>query len=89
MSTKNINDLRESLFDTMQRLKDGSITIEQAKVMADIGQTIINTAKVEVDYIKAGGGKDNSQFIEDASKSNTNNALPPGITGITVHKMGD
>lgn len=51
--SKNINDLRVSLFDALDMLKKGEITTEQAKAISEMGQVIINSAKVEVDYIKA------------------------------------
>ena len=80
--SKTINDLREAMFDTLDMLKKGEITIEQAKAMSEIGQTIINTAKVEVDYIRANNGGE-SGFIDAVG----NNNLPPGITGITRHRL--
>lgn len=62
--SKNITDLRETLFETMQALKDGKIDIEKAKAISDIGQVIINSAKVEVDFVKQAGGV-GSGFIPD------------------------
>lgn len=82
MSKKNISDLREALFDTLQALKDGKITVEQAKAMSDIGQVIINSAKVEVDYIRANNGGE-TPFLDAVGNDN----LPPGITGIRRHAL--
>lgn len=73
--SKTIGDLRDVLFDTLQDLKTGKITIEQAKAVSEIGQVITNTAKVEVDHIKARGGHGNSAFIGDDR------------SGITVHRL--
>jgi hypothetical protein len=41
-------------------LKDGDMEIEKAKAITDVAQTIINSAKVEVDFIKTvhGNGSD-------------------------------
>lgn len=50
---KNITDLRNSLFETIQMLKEGKIEVSQAKAISDIGQVIVNSAKVELDYVKA------------------------------------
>lgn len=53
------------MFETLQGLKDGSIDIEKAKVMGEIGQVLINTAKVEVDFIRANDGG-SSEFLESS-----------------------
>lgn len=39
--------------------------IERAKAISDVAQTIINSAKVEVDYMKQVGGRPVSGFIPD------------------------
>jgi hypothetical protein len=54
-----IEGLREHLFETMKALKDkdSPMEIERARAIADVAQTIINTAKVEVDYMRVAGGK--------------------------------
>lgn len=80
--SKTISDLREAMFDTIAALKKGEITIEQAKAMSEIGQVIINSAKVEVDYIRANNGGE-TPFLEATGNSN----LPPGVTGITRHRL--
>jgi len=61
--SQNINDLRKTLFETLQGVKDGTVSVEKARAVADLSQNIINTAKVEIDYLKA-GGKVTSEFIE-------------------------
>lgn len=61
--SQNINDLRKTLFETLQGVKDGSVSVEKAKAVSELSQNIINTAKVEIDYLKA-GGKVTSEFIE-------------------------
>jgi hypothetical protein len=82
VSSKTIGDLRDSMFEALQMLKEGKITIEQAKAVSEIGQVIINSAKVEVDYIKANNGGE-SQFLDAVGNDN----LPPGITGIQRHRL--
>jgi hypothetical protein len=78
--SNNVEDLRAHLFEALAGLKNGTIKIEQAKAMSEIAQTIINTAKVEVDYAKATGHK-GSTFLEKKT------ALPAGISGITQHRL--
>jgi len=80
MSNKNIADLRELLFQTIEGVKSGNLDIEKAKVIGDLSQVMVNTAKVEVEYAKATGQK-GSGFLEKQED------LPPGITGIRQHRM--
>lgn len=65
MSTgnNNVEALRDSLFDTMAKLKDGKIDVATAKAAADLGQTIINTAKVEIDFARVTKTDVGSTFI--------------------------
>ena len=83
-----IETLRKSLFETMDAVKNGTMSIEQAKTVSDIGQVIINSAKVEVDFVKANnGGK--SQFFENETKqiSQTVNGTLTREGASTVHKL--
>lgn len=80
--SKNISDLRDGLFEAMQMLKDGKLTVEQAKAISDMSQVVINSAKVEVDYIKANNGGE-MPFLEAVG----NNNLPPGVVGVTRHRL--
>lgn len=78
-----INDLRDRLFATIDGVRDGSVSIDQAKQISDLSQVIVNTAKVEVDYLRANNGGE-SRFIETAVG---NDNLPIGITGRTLHRL--
>lgn len=81
--SNNINDLRAHLFDALKGLKDGTMDVGRAKAMSEIAQTIVNSAKVELEFIEATGAKD-SEFLGGEKKDG---ALPPGITGTTVHRI--
>ena len=84
----NIDTLRETLFDTMQKLKDGTLDVEKAKTIGDLSQVIINSAKVEVDFVRAnGGGK--SDFFSNPVKqiSNTSTGTKTVEGNVTVHKL--
>lgn len=52
-----ISDLRGVLFDTIKGIKGKTISLDHAKVISDLSQVIINSAKVEVDFVRAMGGK--------------------------------
>jgi hypothetical protein len=95
-TTPPINDItamRSVLFDTLRALgdKDKPMDIERAAAIKDVAQTIINSAKVEVEALKIIGGT-GSGFIPalPPSKPETKPALA-GTThplpGLTVHRM--
>jgi len=84
-----IEDLRNHLFEQLERLSDDDVVkdgglereITRAKAMSDVAKTIIDSARVEVDFLKVrinaprlNGVK--SDFIENGK------ALPaPGYEG--------
>lgn len=78
-----IEDLRDHLFATLEALqdKDTPMEISRAKAVADVAQTIINSATVEVKFMQATGSRSASGFI--TSKEDEKPALP----GVTVHKI--
>jgi hypothetical protein len=82
--TKTIDDLRTRLFAAIDGVKAGTLSLDQARTISDLSQVIVNTAKVEVDYLRATGGGE-STFIDTAVGANN---LPPGITGIVRHRLG-
>ena len=43
----NINNLRETLFETLNGIKSGAIDLEKARAINEVSKTIIDTAKVE------------------------------------------
>jgi hypothetical protein len=61
-----IEDLRNHLFETLEALKDKEhpMDIERAKAIAQVADVLVETAKVEVQFIEAVGGK-GSGFIPD------------------------
>lgn len=60
-----MTDLRNHLFAALEALHDTEkpMEIERAKAIADVAQTIINSAKVEVDFMRATGYTGPSGFI--------------------------
>ena len=58
MAKNRITDLRNHLFETLERLTDpeNPMDLERARVVSEVAQTIINSAKVEVDLVKAVSG---------------------------------
>lgn len=72
-----IEDLRNHLFATLEALQDkeAPMELERAKTIAGVAQTIINSAKVEVDFIKQVGGKVITGFIPDEPREKLPTAL--------------
>jgi len=64
---KTINDLRDTLFDTLASLKSGTLDIDRAKAINDVAQTIINSAKVEVDNARISGGTGSGFLCDDTA----------------------
>jgi len=58
-------DLRNHLFATLEGLmdKEDPMELERAKAVTDVAQTLINSAKVEVDLVKVIGPEADSGFI--------------------------
>lgn len=88
--SQTIEDLRATLFATLEGVKDGTVNLDKARSINEISKTIIDTAKVEVDYIRALEGEGRSAFIQP-EKGGTRPALPGeamnGIKSITRHVL--
>lgn len=53
----NITELRDHLFATLQSLRDpqNPMDIERARAVADVAKVVIDSARIEVDYIRVIG----------------------------------
>ena len=60
----NFKELRSILFDTLRDVKDDKMDVKKAKSISELSQTLINSAKVEVDYLKSTGNGGKSKMIE-------------------------
>lgn len=54
-------DLRDHLFAQIERLNDPNADLgkelEKAKALASIGNVIVNSVKIEIDFARVSGGK--------------------------------
>lgn len=68
-----IAELRSILFDALRGVnnKEAPLDLDRARATTEIAQTIINSARAEIEFIKVAGGK-GSGFIP------TQPTLPPG-----------
>ena len=58
MAKNRISDLRDHLFETIERLKDkdDGMELDRARAICAVSQQIIESAKVEVQMVKAVSG---------------------------------
>lgn len=57
MSESNkVEHLRSILFDVIEGVRNGDVTLEKAKTIAELTQVVVNSAKVEVEFIRATNG---------------------------------
>ena len=65
-----LTDLRNHLFETIERLKDDEkpMEIDRAKAISEVAQTIINSAKVEVAFLAEVGAEHDGNFFESAPR---------------------
>ena len=84
-----ITELRTELFAALRGLSDKSkpMDIERAKAIADVAQTIINSAKVEVDFVRIAGGK-GSGFIPSAPSVPGGPAIDDGGSTLIEQRQG-
>lgn len=92
MSNPHINQVRQALLDTLADLrnKEAPMDIERAKAVATVASVLVDTAKVENEYLKI-TGQDRSNFIEtpeDDMPRITTSASPfPGLQGVIRHRI--
>lgn len=82
-SPDDMTALRAEIFGALRGLKAGTVTLDQARGINELAKTLVDTAKVEVDYLKVTEGEA-SNFIAGGDGPE---ALPPGITGIRRHRL--
>ena len=75
-----MSDLRNHLFETLERLKDGdkAMDLERAKTISEVAQTIINSAKVEVDFARQMGASPSGAFFGAAPEGEQRLELATG-----------
>lgn len=78
MAKNSMDDLRNHLFETIERLKANSdptasecekISPEAAKQICDVAQVIVSSAKVEVDFLNVLSKSENRESVLAAAKS--------------------
>ncbi len=88
INAPHINILRGHLLATLADLRnrDNPMEPDRARAVAQVASVLVDTAKVEIDYLKI-TGHDNSGFI-DGAYSPAPDALPAPVEQIAVKKKG-
>lgn len=62
-----IDDLRNHLFETLEALKDKDhpMDLDRARAISQVAQTIINSAKVECEFMELASSKGSGFFPTD------------------------
>ena len=68
MPRNKIDDLRNHLFETIEMLKDKEIDVNTAKAISEVAQVIVNTAKVEIQFINRQNSNEEIGFIKLENK---------------------
>lgn len=78
MTKNKLSDLRNHLFETLERLKDEEkpMDVDRARAVSEVAHTIIESAKVELRAMELAGTSEGSDFLE-IEKGETDRFLPP------------
>lgn len=65
MAKNRIDDLRDHLFETLEALKDDEkpMDLDRARAVAEVAKVLIESAKVEVNFLKVTGAFRSTAFL--------------------------
>lgn len=89
MSANNISTVRQHLLDTLSDLRNREqpMEVERARAVADVARVLVDSAKVEVDYLRV-TGQANADFLDGAKvEQDQAPGMTNGITGIRRHVL--
>lgn len=89
MKTQHIDQVRQSLLDTLADLrnKEQPMDIERAKAVAQVASVLVDTARVENDYLKI-TGNDCSEFMQSSVERITATPSPFQQSGTVIrHRL--
>ena len=81
MKNVNVSDVRGFLYEAMQKVVDGDIDRQQALSVTEMAQVMVDSAKVEVEYMSKIGAKEESAFLS------YDDELPDGVVSVTRHRL--
>jgi hypothetical protein len=77
MAKNKMSDLRNHLFETLEALKDAEkpMELDRARAISQVAQTIIESAKVEVEFVRAIEASSGSEFFGDVAEADRRRQL--------------
>ena len=71
MPNNKMDDLRNHLFETLEALKDKDepMDLDRARTVADVAKVLVESAKVEVDFLKVTGAVRSTDFLPSETES--------------------
>lgn len=94
--SNHISQLRDHLLGTLADLRDRKHPMDpqRARAVADVASVLVDTARVEVDYLKVTKQQRSGFLEEPANPANpalpsAHNPFPSGITGVRRHALED
>lgn len=77
MARNKIEDLRDHLFATLEALQDAEnpMEVDRAKAISEVAGKLIDSGKLEVQFLDVVGGVKGTDFIPDAPRSLTHDRL--------------
>jgi hypothetical protein len=84
-----MTDLRNHLFETLEALKDkdAPLDLARAKTISEVAQTIINSAKVEVQFLEALGAESASDFFASPLRIGAPDTARPALRSIAAGRV--
>lgn len=88
MPKNRMSDLRDHLFETLEQLKDpeAPMDLARAKAISEVAQTIIDSAKVEVQFMKVIDGSTSGSEFFGAKVVEPSRQLPAEEPGLRALK---
>jgi hypothetical protein len=83
MPKNKIDDLRNHLFETLEALKDDEkpMDLARAKAVAEVAKVLVESAKVEVDFLKVTGAIKSTGFLPVVADDDEANATRARLAG--------
>lgn len=81
MPNNKIDDLRNHLFATLEALQDEErpMDLGRAKAIAEVAKVIVESAKVEVNFLKVTGAVKSTNFLPDGDEEQKAAQLPAAV----------
>lgn len=89
MTISTIEDVRAHLLGALADLrdKDKPMDPDRARAIAQVAGVIVDTARVEVDFIKATGTATGTGFIPQQDPKPAIGTEKQGVLGVVTHRM--